>query len=445
MNERSLAPYVADASSPFDRRRAAHLLRRAGFGVPAAELARAVDEGADRTVERLVEERDDPAVRELDAVVATLTSSAEVDGLAAWWVSRMLRTSDPLREKTALFWHGHFATSNAKVQNARQMYGQLRLFLDLGRGAFGPLLTAVAADPAMLTWLDGDRNRKGHPNENFARELLELFSLGIGHYSETDVQEAARALTGWRRAGGNYRFIASRHDEGEKTVLGERGNLGQSDVLKLCVDHAATARRLARHLLRFFAHPEPPTSVVDEAARALSEDGLHVGRFLGRVFRSRWFFSDAVIESRILSPAEFVVGHLRTLGARADAKRAAALIKRLGQALLEPPSVKGWDGERAWIHSASMIARLDAAGRLANPDGDLIKDLDPETVLAGARGDPPEDAEQLADLAASRILHRSIPAEARRAVTQLLSETDSSGRPTRAVAAILALPEASIG
>lgn len=441
----ALAPFVPSAEAPFDDRRAAHLLRRAGFGVPAASLTRALDEGLEATVARLVRRRDDPAVTELDAVVRPLASGEDVLGLAAWWITRMLRTDDPLREKVALFWHGHFATSNDKVKDASQMLGQLRLFLDLGSGPFAPLLTQVAEDPAMLSWLDGERNRKGHPNENFARELFELFTLGIGHYTERDIQEAARALTGWRRAGGSYRYVEGRHDDGEKEVLGRRGPLDQADVLALCVAHDATARRLARGLLRFFAHPSPPDRVVDEAARRLASDELHVGRWLATLFRSRWFHSDDVIEARILSPIEFVVGHLRTLGARANAKRVEEEVARLGQALFRPPSVKGWDGEDAWIHSASMIARIDCAARLASgSDEGVALQLD-RTLLDGGDGGEDLTAEELADRAVGRILNRRIDPPVRHAVARHVAEASPAKRGAAAVAAVLSLPDASIG
>lgn len=445
--EQALRPYRPDRSRPFDRRRAAHLLRRTGFGVPPAEMERTLADGLDTSVDRLLTRRPQ-STAELDAIAGSV-AQGDIEGLAAWFIARMVRSDDPLREKVALFWHGHFATSDTKIQDSGLMLDQLRLFLDLGIGRFGPLLTAVARDPAMLIWLDSERNRKHHPNENFARELFELFTLGIGNYTEKDVQEAARALTGWHRGGGRFRFVAARHDGDDKQVLGRRGPLGEQQILEICLEHPATSRLLTRKLLTFFVHPEPREDVIDLLAARFLERGLDLSWLLDALFRSEYFFAEENLEAHILSPTEFVVGALRTLGVRANAVEAARQTTRMGQNLFRPPSVKGWDGETAWIHAGSMVARMNCATRLARGSkGKLALDLDPVTALGFApeAGDP---ARKSVQRAAERLLARPLlPAVAARLAEELDREDgddSAEGRARRLIQAIFTLPEASIG
>ncbi len=434
-----ISRFQPDQDGPFDAVRAAHLLRRSGFGAAPAEVARVVDDGLDRTVDRLLASDYDPATEELDGIVAAV-SAGDVGGLAAWWVSRMVRTGRPLREKMALFWHGHFATSNAKVNDTRAMYEQLRIFLDLGLGPFAPLLVRVAADPAMLAWLDAEKNERTRPNENFARELFELFTLGIGHYTERDVKEAARAFTGWRRAAGRFRWIETRHDDDEKEVLGRRGLLRPEDVLEICVEQPATARHLTAKLLRFFVEPSPPDEAVDAFAGRFAAAGLDVAALLGDLFRSRYFLSDRVIGARILSPVEFVAGAVRTLGARANAKRAAGECARLGQSLFLPPTVKGWDGEEAWIHAGSMIARANCAAALTRAD-EITIGFDAGSFL----GDGPSTPDALAERAVEFLLRRPIGADVVAAVATRIAAVDEDERSRTAIRAVLSLPEASLG
>ncbi|MBL8766664.1 MAG: DUF1800 domain-containing protein [Planctomycetes bacterium] len=431
-------PLAPRGSDDVDERAAAHLLRRAGFGHRRDEIRLAVEHGLAATVDRLTT-LDPPCatVREFDDVLDTI-AAGETDAVVAWWVARMLRTEQPLREKLALFWHGHFATSDAKVQNARLMATQLRTFLDLGSGSFEPLLAAITRDAAMLTWLDGEANRKGHPNENYAREVFELFTLGIGHYDEHDVREAARALTGFRRAGGRTEFVLAMHDDGEKTVLGRRGSLRADDVVTLCARHRATARRLATRLLQAFAHPAPPSDVVDAATDVFAAADLDSLALLRVVFRSEWFHSNAVVHARIASPAEFVVGHVRSLHARADAAACVAAMRDMGQWLLRPPTVKGWDGEAAWLNAATFVARADLALRIARgADGELVRGgLEVLDQLQG-------DGETAIATIASWLLGTSLPNPVIHEIAKTVAARGGDAR-AGAVGAILALPEASL-
>src|SRR5262249_7265318 len=215
-------PYQPDAKSPWDIKKVGHLYRRAGFGATWAELEVGVKNGPEKTMDRLL--KGGPGQDELDAMTEKLAKGVNNPTQArAWWLYRMLYSLHPLREKMTLFWHNHFATSNAKVRNIPFMLGQYRLMHRHALGNFRTLLREMSTDPAMMIWLDTSLSKKGMPNENYARELMELFSLGIGNYTETDVREAARAFTGWEIKAGKAVFNPAQHDDGEKTVLGQQG------------------------------------------------------------------------------------------------------------------------------------------------------------------------------------------------------------------------------
>jgi uncharacterized protein (DUF1800 family) len=280
-----------------------------------------------------------------------------------------------------LVWHGHFATSHEKVDDVRLMHAQNELLRAHALGDFRALLHAIARDPAMLVWLDGDSNRRGHPNENFARELLELFALGDGNYDEHDVQEAARAFTGRGTAGRVYAFRPEHYDDGEKTILGRTGRWDGDEALEIVLEHPACARRLARVLLAAFVAPEPDEEWVAVLAQFVRDADWDVGRVLDVLLRSRLFFSPAARRSRIAGPVELVAVAARAIGATPAPKRAAELGAAMGQALFRPPSVKGWDGGRAWIHSGHWIARHNGLVELARAAQDAGGET--EELLSG--------------------------------------------------------------
>ena len=307
-----LAPLVPGPSDPFDRRKAAHLLRRAGFGASPAAIDRAVAEGMEATVENLFDEatdEEDAYQKTFEAINGRLMNFGEIEPEQAWWVYRMMTTRAPLREKLTLFWHGHFATGYEKVDSPRLMHQQIETIRRHAWGNIRELTLAIARDPAMVVWLDGESSTKEHPNENFARELMELFTCGIGHYTETDVQEAARAFTGWHRDGAEFVFQADDHDPGRKHFLGKSGRFDGGDVIDILMQQPATLHFLARKLLRFFAAPEPPEPVVAAAAELLDRTRLDVKWFLRELFQSRYFYSPECYRTRIASPAEFVDRH----------------------------------------------------------------------------------------------------------------------------------------
>jgi uncharacterized protein (DUF1800 family) len=359
-----LEPFVPDAANPFDVRKAGHLLRRAGFGASPAEIAAAVSKGLDETVDDLFADASDEEQeyeKTFSAINGRFVNGGEAGVCQAWWLYRMLTTRVPLREKLALFWHGHFATSVQKVEDTQLMLQQLDTIRRLGPGCFRELVVAIARDPAMIVWLDGESNVKDHPNENFARELMELFTCGIGNYTEQDVLEAARAFTGWHRDGNRFAFNADVHDSGVKRLLGRRGKFDGTDVIDLLMAQPGTPRLIARKLLRYFACPNPPEAVVADAAALYDRTQLNTRLFLRELFQSQFFFSNACYRGRISSPIEFVVGTVRTLNVRQPALELVEQLTAMGQGLLAPPNVKGWDGEEQWINSTTLAARMTYA------------------------------------------------------------------------------------
>ncbi len=437
--EEDLARFEPSASEPWTREAAAPLLRRAGFGGTRGEVETAFARGPQGTVDLLVRPAENPAYREARESVLPLLDFADVAILQAGWLLRMLSGGDPLRERLALFWHGHFATSNRKVGSLRLMHGQNLLFLEKGAGSFRDLVLAVARDPAMLVWLDGNENEKGRPNENFARELMELFTLGLGPYTEVDVREAARAFTGWHTSQGSFSFNARAHDGGEKSVLGRRGPFDGHEIVDLCIQQDASPRFLARKLFACFAFPDPSPVLLDALAARFRETEGNVGLLVETILRSRAFFSPTAARSVVKSPVEFAVGALRALGLRADAKALGAFLREMGQSLFEPPNVTGWEGGRAWVGAASVLARNRFAAELTGAEkGRLGCSLDPDAFFPSSVRRSPEEA---VGFALDAILQGDVPRSVRdRLVASARNgNADEAGR--RLVHAILSLPE----
>ncbi len=373
-----LRPFEPTATHPWDRRAAAHLLRRAGFAPDESSIRRAVEEGVDATIERLLSDEPDCAAhRELDDLGKALAVRNDIDRLRGWWLLRMCRTERPLRARMALLWHDHFATSNTKVASAALMLQQLRTLERHALAPFEQMLLAVARDPAMIVWLDGNLNIKGRPNENFARELFELFSLGEGNYTEDDIREAARAFTGWHQRRGRHRFVPGNHDDGGKTVLGTTGRLNGDDVVRIALRQPACGRFLADRLLREFVTPAPDPELRTALAATLRRGDYDLAATLRVLLRSAAFHDPRHYRARIKSPVEFAVGIVRSLGVRAAADELSSATSQMGQRLFEPPSVEGWKGHRAWLNSATMLVRMNAATTAVEPQR-----FDPDALLA---------------------------------------------------------------
>jgi len=386
-------PYTPSADAPWDLRRVVHLHRRAGFAATWDEIGRDLKDGPKGCIDRLLagKTRNQGIPENFETTADLLADAAAASRdparLKAWWVFRMLFGPDPLGERLTLMWHNHFATSNLKVQDLAAMRRQNDTFRKLGRARFGKLLDAAVREPALLVWLDAQANRKGHPNENLARELMELFTLGIGHYTEKDVKEAARALTGWTVAEDAFQEVAARHDPGEKTILGHKGRWTGSDLVRMLREHPATADRLAFRLCELFmGEGSVDVAGVKALAHGLREHELDIGWAVETVLRSQAFFADANLGKRVVGPVEYVIGAARALELFEPPSSTLVLAEwtaRLGQDLFYPPNVGGWPGGRSWLTTRAVIGRANYAAALV--EGKRVGRPGPLDALALAR------------------------------------------------------------
>ncbi len=367
------------------------------------------------------------------------TEGAHLVELGAWWLDRMLRSPDPLQEKLTLFWHGHFATSAQKVQDSAAMWRQNQTFREHARGNFGALTKAVSRDPAMIFWLDLQQSHARQPNENFARELMELFTLGEGHYTEADVTEAARAFTGYKvhPRDGDFRFAAFDHDTGSKRLLGRTGNFGGDEVIDILLAQPACAPFIARKLWTFFAYENPSPAIVDSLAGTLRGSRYELRPVLAEMFRSAEFYSERAHRTQIKSPLQWLVGTARTLEIDLPARPQFTLnaLRQLGQVPFVPPSVKGWDGGKAWISTASLLARYNVAGALLHGAGNQ------PGVAGGGGGGAGAGLGGFADRAIARADRNAsaLPAPdsaARRLDLQKLAPPETRGDPETLVRAL---------
>jgi uncharacterized protein (DUF1800 family) len=360
----SWAPFEPTPNDPWDVGKAAHLHRRAGFGATRAELERDVKDGHAVSVGRLLRpprlSEDEKSV--LESLRQGVLDARAATRLKAWWLYRILHDPDALREKMTLFWHGHFATSNRKVDNVPLMLVQNEALRRHALGPFAALLAALVGDAAMLVWLDGAASKKEKPNENFAREFLELFSLGVGHYTEKDIRAAARAFTGWSLENGQAVYRASAHDDGSKTFLKSTGAWKAADVIRITLEQPACAEFLCRKLYRFLVNEahEPKAELIAPLAQEVRNHDYHIGHIVGVILRSRHFYAAANRRQRIKGPVELSAGLLRALEVpRSDVRLLplALACERQGQDLFHPPNVKGWNGGQTWMNSTAVVER----------------------------------------------------------------------------------------
>ena len=385
------AAYEPDAQRPWDLRAAGHLFRRAAFGASWSRLQEALADGPERSVEKLVAPEADVAAfnSEQDA----FEDSASADSLRAWWLRRMIITPHPLLEKMTLFWHDHFATSNAKVNSPALMQKHVQLLRSHALGQFEPLLQDVSRDPAMLVWLDANTNRKSRPNDKLARNLMERFSMGLGNYSEEDVREAARAFTGWAVLKNRLRYFDREHDSGAKKVLGREGNFTGEDVVRIVLEHAATPRLIVGKLYRWLiSETDPPSDGLIGPLAASFAEHYDLARLVKTMLESNLFFSPAAYRRRIKSPVEYALGIVKGLEGVVPTSRLGQDLAALGQNLYYPPTVKGWEGGRRWINTATVIGRNRLAANLTGKTKAYGKKLDPAAVAKKHGHSRPEDA-----------------------------------------------------
>jgi uncharacterized protein (DUF1800 family) len=373
--------YRPSAEQPWDLRRVGHLYRRAGFGATWPELQEGLRAGPDIAFCRLLE--GGPGLADFNAQMEPLTRTISRSNnpvqMRAWWLARMLYSPHPLQEKLTLFWHNHFATSNAKVQSAAFMLGQNELMRRHALGNFAEMLQEMSRDPAMLVWLDTKDSKKGNPNENYARELMELFSLGLGHYTEKDIREAARAFTGWEIKNNAASFNPKEHDDDPKTVLGQTGPYKGEDIVRICLEQPSAGPFVAGKLYRFLISDEPASpELIAPLADQFRSSGYNIEALVRTVLSSNLFFSPMAYRARVKAPVDFGLGIIKALEGRVGTTALAVALEELGQNVFYPPSVKGWDGGRAWLNGQTLLSRQNLALALTST----------EDTRFGSRTDP---------------------------------------------------------
>jgi uncharacterized protein (DUF1800 family) len=456
MSAKGWETYQPAPDAPWNLARVVHLHRRAGFAATWREIERDLRDGPEASVTRLLKGKAhlDGIVTDFEGVSAALAESAAstsmADRLKAWWVFRMLFSPDPLGERLTLMWHNHFATSNLKVNDLVAMRRQNETFREFARAPFGELLRHSIKEPALLDWLDAPANRKEHPNENLGRESMELFTIGVGNYSETDVKEAARALTGWSYKPDGFHDFPQYHDDGAKTILGRKGRWSGDDFVAILLEQPGTSVRLAGRLCELFMGEGVTTPAeIQSLAEGLRAHNLDIGWAVERILRSQAFFTAANLRARILSPPEFVIGATRAIE-QFDPPPSTLLlaewIARMGQDLFYPPNVFGWPGGRSWLNSRALVARINFASALV--DGSVRYPAAPANVLGliertvgGAEAGP--GIRFLSELFFGTRPPESVQKELESAVPAGSRLTAETAR--RAAIVLLSSPEAQIG
>ena len=441
----------------------AHLLRRAGFGATRGELDEYAAKGYEATLDELLD-FDEPQTMS-DYLVRRYhheySAMMDVKSPQAVWLYRMISTTAPLQEKVALFWHGIFATGyNGKVVQGKVLMDQIRMLRHFGLGSYKTLLVELSKDPAMIGWLDNHHNHKGAINENFGRELLELFSMGVGNYTEDDIKECARAFTGWTvanteyvdirvqrdsiwpygRVAWHFEYRPEDHDEGEKEFLGEKGNFNGEDIIAIICKQPATARFISRHMYSFFVADEPPVpqwpyvpprdpEAIEVLSQAYFDSHYDIRSMLRVLFSSRFFKSEDCRHAKVKSPAEFVAGTLRLSG---EFQRPMhEMLDRnfqmiyMGQQLTNPPSVEGWHTGTEWVDTGNLVERLNfSSEQLGDIDKPGVKAMT-ERIVAGGGGEL--SPEQMVDGCLAELGALSVSEETRATLVEFASDRGDIG------------------
>ncbi|MEE8519504.1 MAG: DUF1800 domain-containing protein [Dehalococcoidia bacterium] len=404
--------------------RVSHLLRRAGFGASPEELDRFVDMGLDATVDYLLdyESVDDS---EMEALLAGQEFDLEerLAHLQRWWLLRMVHTKRPLQEKMTLFYHGILTSSFRKAGKGPATLDQNQLFRDNALGRYDDLLKAISRDPAMLIWLDSRSNRKAAPNENYARELMELFSLGIGHYTEEDVRESARAFTGWEIRRKQFFFNPNQHDNGVKVFLGTPGNLTGDDVVDIIEAQPAAAEYITRRLFEFFAYDDPEPAVVQRLVKVFRDNDTEIKPVVREILTSDEFYSPRAARAIIKSPIELVASTARALKLETAGMPFPGALDAMGQVPFEPPNVAGWPGGTTWINSSTLLQRVNFANLVATGRSPRLR-FDPVKLAeaAGAQTD-----EEQVDFFARLLLGGEIAREDRKLLVDYMAFIHEAG------------------
>ena len=409
-----LKPLAADA---WDYAKARHLLVRTGFGGTPDEVTKlhavglheavnhVLDFGrpsteniANKTSSDVGNRLTQRGEREQAARIERFGENAQLQRFREWWLYRMMESPRPLQEKLTLFWHGHFTSEYDVVRNIFAFHRQNDMFRDHAAGNFGVLLHGIVHDPVMIRYLDNNQNYKGHPNENLAREIMELFAMGLDQgYTEEDIKEAARALTGYSYDGATarFRFDPAQHDPESKTIFGQTGNWTGDDLVRLILEQPATSQFIAGKLFGFFAYNDAEPETIERLATLFMANNYELAPMLKNLFLSEEFYSARSMGTQIKSPVQLVVGMLRDFGVKdVDTRAVHAAIRDMGQELLEPPDVKGWREGRAWINAHRLFTRYNTMANLVRSiaHGDNRKGIDVVAVIEG------QDCESVADV-----------------------------------------------
>ncbi len=433
--------------------RISHLLRRAGFGPTREEFDHYQTVGLKQTTDELLSYEtvnDDDAFNIANQVP---TDGQNARNLPGWWIVRMANTKRPLQEKMTLFWHGLLTSQLSVVRDPVAMRNQNEFFRSHALDTFDSVLRGITMDPAMMVYLDMNGSQKKAPNENYARELMELFSLGVGNYTEDDIRQAARALTGWvvqRQRGaapnqigfGQPQFVPARFDDGTKTFLGQTGNFRAEDIVGIIVQQPASSQFIVRKLFSYFVYPNPDDKALRPFVNVYDGSSRSVRAVVDAIFRSDIFYSPPAYRAIVRSPVEYMVSSIRALGIQSQAvqvvARSAGLVQDMGQIPFEPPNVAGWPGGQAWLNSATMFARLNFVNLLTN--------------LPAARSAPPPvaplgTAQQAVDYYLPFVLDDNVPADARQVLLNYAGSPDAQLAPDQLrnlVYLVMASPQAHL-
>lgn len=410
-----LEPYLPSPENPWDEQAAGHLLRRTLFGPRPAEIQYALSKTPGDIVDELLADKpfpDPPGDWAGQPPFPRPVSQEQrrqyrawMNELREWWYALMIGQEFSIREKLTLFWHDHFATEAVKVKIPQYMYIQNDTLRRGGLGSVRDLVKAISRDPAMLIYLDGIRNRAGNPNENYAREVMELFTIGVGNYTQQDVAEAARAFTGWVIEGLESRLVLRRHDDGIKTFLGRSGNFDGDDIVDILFEQSQTAVFLCRKLYRHFVYEQADEAIVQELAQVMRDNDYQVRPVLATLLKSTHFFQRSLMGARYKDPMDFLAGTLRMLDWPGFDGNLPRLFRRLAEQLqmsvLDPPNVAGWPGYRSWISTTTLPLRNFFTDRIV--DGRRLP-YKVDTVAYARSFAEPNDAEKLITDMATHLL-----------------------------------------
>jgi uncharacterized protein (DUF1800 family) len=455
------------------QKRIQHLLVRAGFGTPLSQLdhfySRDIDEVVDilfrnskesKTLLLREVEEDETAYGNIGKKKTKQQRKEDrekIKDLNVQWFQQMVSSEAQLREKMTLFWHDHFATRSQKPLFVQLQNNTLRKF---ALGKFGDLLTAVAKDPAMLHFLNNQQNKKQSPNENFARELLELFTLGIGNYTEQDIKEAARGFTGWASdQKGNFIFNRKAHDNDAKTFMGKTGNFDGDDIIRIILSNPKSAYFITRKIYKYFVNPAVDEKIVRHLSEEFYRSDYDISFMLQKIFTSDWFYDEQNIGAKIKSPIELIATLSRTLDIKFEEGQSVIYLQKLlGQVLFYPPGVNGWPENTEWIDSSSLTIRTQLASILlkdeplnvnAKEDGDVNTEhlsknskskINAKADLTALKDLNKHDQEQLVEVLTNQLIQVPINDHLIRYLIKEIKK-ENEGRLRHALVKILSLPE----